>query len=108
MLRTTSALSRSMKPLDMALALFVVAIWGMGFVVAKAAIGHFPPILLLALRFTVTALVLIWFFPMPRTHLLKICGIALVVASIQYSLTYTGLKDMDASTTMLIFQLQVP
>jgi O-acetylserine/cysteine efflux transporter len=33
----------------------------MGFVVAKGAMAHFPPILLMALRFTITAIALIWF-----------------------------------------------
>ena len=45
--------------------LAVPLIWGLGVVFAKAAIGHFPPVLLMALRFTLTALVLVWFVKPP-------------------------------------------
>jgi len=38
-----------MKPVDILLAISVAVIWGMGFTFAKAAIAHFPPILLMAL-----------------------------------------------------------
>jgi hypothetical protein len=31
-----------------------------------------------------------------------------MVATVQYSLTYTGIRGLDASTTALLFQLQVP
>jgi O-acetylserine/cysteine efflux transporter len=51
-----------MKPLDVLLAILVAVLWGMGFIVAKAGMSHFSPILLMALRFTLTASLLIWFF----------------------------------------------
>ena len=41
------------------MALTVPLVWGMGLVFAKGAIDHFPPILLMALRFTLTASVLV-------------------------------------------------
>jgi O-acetylserine/cysteine efflux transporter len=97
-----------MKPVDILLAIFVAVIWGMGFTFAKAAIAHFPPILLMALRFTLTALVLVWFVRPPWQLLGKIFWIALVSAAIQYSLTFTGLKGLDASTASLVVQLEVP
>jgi O-acetylserine/cysteine efflux transporter len=90
------------------MALLVPLIWGMGFVFAKAAIGHFPPILLMALRFTLTAAVLVWFVPVPRGNLLRLFLIAIVAAAIQYSLTFTGLKRLDAGIAALIVQLEVP
>jgi O-acetylserine/cysteine efflux transporter len=97
-----------MKPVDILLAIFVAVIWGMGFTFAKAAIAHFPPILLMALRFTLTALVLVWFVRPPWQLLGKIFWIALVSAAIQYSLTFTGLQGLDASTASLVVQLEVP
>ena len=82
-----------MKPRDILLAIAVPLIWGGGFLFAKAAIDHFPPILLMALRFSLTALVLVWFVPRPDLDLAKrIFLVALVSAAIQYSLTFTGLK----------------
>ena len=90
------------------LAISVPMIWGMGFVFAKGALEYFPPILLMAFRFLVTACVLVWFVK-PPVHLFgRIALIALVSAAIQYSLTFTGLKDLDASIAVLVVQLEVP
>jgi len=97
-----------MKPKDVVLALSVPIIWGAGFLFAKAAIGHFPPILLMALRFSVTALILVWFVTPPFHYFHRIFWIALVSAAIQYSLTFTGLRDLDASTAIIVVQLEVP
>jgi O-acetylserine/cysteine efflux transporter len=97
-----------MKAVDIGLAIAVAVIWGMGFIFAKAAIEHFPPILLMALRFTLTGLALVWFVRPPRHLLGRIFWIALVSAAIQYSLTFTGLKGLDASTASLVVQLEVP
>ncbi len=99
-----------MKPLDILLALSVPLIWGLGFTLAKVAFVYvsFPPILLMAFRFTATALVLIWFFPPPRGLMRKIFWISLVSATIQYSLTFTGVDGLDASLAVIIVQLEVP
>lgn len=86
----------------------VALTWGMGIVVAKAAIDHFPPILLMSFRFAVTALVLVWFVKPPLWALWRICGIAVISAAIQYSLTFTGMLGLDASVTALVVQLEVP
>ena len=83
-----------MKPADVLLAISVAVIWGMGFTFAKAAIEDFPPILLMALRFSLTALALVWFVRPPWQLLGKIFWIALVSAAIQYSLTFTGLQGV--------------
>lgn len=97
-----------MKSTDILMAIAVAVIWGMGVVFAKAAIEYCPPILLMAMRFTLTAMVLVWFVRPPWELLAKIFWIALVSAAIQYSLTFTGLKGMDASTASLVVQLEVP
>lgn len=98
-----------MKLVDIVLAVLVPVIWGGGFLLAKVAIEHFPPILLMAFRFTLTALILVWFVPRPaRVMLWRIFWVAMVSAAIQYSLTFTGLRDLDASTAILVVQLEVP
>jgi O-acetylserine/cysteine efflux transporter len=93
---------------DLFLGVCVALVWGMGIVVAKAAIEHFPPILLMSFRFFVTALALVWFVR-PPWHLMRdLLWISLISAAIQYSLTFTGLKGLDASVTALVVQLEVP
>ena len=98
----------TLRPIDYLMGLAVALTWGMGIVFAKAAIEHFPPILLMALRFAVTAVVLVWFVRPPIGQISKIFGIAVISAAIQYSLTFTGLKGLDASVTALVVQLEVP
>ncbi len=97
-----------MKPLDVLLAIAVAVIWGMGFVVAKAAMTHFSPILLMALRFAVTTACLAWYFRPPRALLWPLFWISLVSAALQYSLTFNGVRGIDASTAALLVQLEVP
>jgi O-acetylserine/cysteine efflux transporter len=97
-----------MKPGDVVLAVSVAVIWGMGFVIAKAAMAHFSPILLMALRFTLTAFCLIWFYRPPLSLYRNLFWIALVSAAIQYSLTFTGVNGIDASTAALLVQVEVP
>lgn len=97
-----------MKPADIALATLVPILWGLGFTLAKAGLDQFPPILLMGLRFTLTALVLVWFVKPPLRHLKQLTVIAFISATMQYGLTFYGLKGLDASTTVLIIQLEVP
>jgi len=94
--------------IDILMGVTVALTWGMGIVFAKAAIAHFPPILLMSLRFCVTALALVWFVRPPLEHLKSLFWIALISAAIQYSLTYTGLKGLDAGVASLVVQLEVP
>ena len=97
-----------LTPLDILMGLAVPLIWGMGFVFAKAAINHFPPIFLMSLRFAVTALALVWFVKPPWHAMGAIIAISLVSAAIQYSMTFNGLAGLDASTAVLVVQLEVP
>jgi len=93
---------------DTLLAISVPVLWGLGFTFSKIALNEFPPILLMSFRFTLTALTLIWFVPIPRHLLRQIFFIALISATIQYGLTFYGLKLLDASTAALVVQLEVP
>jgi O-acetylserine/cysteine efflux transporter len=60
------------------------------------------------MRFTIAALVLVWFARMPRGMLPRIAVISFVSAAVQYSLLFTGLKGLDASVAAIIIQLEVP
>jgi O-acetylserine/cysteine efflux transporter len=70
--------------------------------------AQFPPILLIALRFTVTALALVWFVDMPKGMLPRIFVISFVIGALQYSLTFTGLDGLDVSLAAIIIQMEVP
>ena len=97
-----------LSPVDLLMGITVPLVWGMGFVFAKAAIGHFPPILLMAFRFLLAASVLVWLAPRPSGNHGRLFIIAIIAAAIQYSLTFTGLKDLTAGVAALVVQLEVP
>ena len=93
---------------DSLIAALVPIFLGFGFVIAKPAMDHFPPILLMGLRFTFAASILIWWFPIPKKYLKKIFIASLVANSLQYSITYSGLNLIDASAAVLLVQTEVP
>lgn len=93
---------------DLLFSLSVPLIWGMGFTFAKAGLVEFPPLMLMGLRFSLTALILVWFVARPDGMLWRLFWIALISGTVQYGLTFTGLSLIDASTAVLIVQLEVP
>lgn len=93
---------------DILLALSVPLLWSLGFTFAKAGMNELPPLLLMGLRFTLAALVLVWFVPRPTGKYLDVFLIALVSATLQYGLTFYGLKGLDASLAIIVVQLEVP
>ena len=93
---------------DTLIASLVPIFLGFGFVIAKPAMDDFPPILLMGLRFTFAASILIWWFPVPKGYLVKIFIASLVANTIQYSVTYSGLNLIDASAAVLLVQTEVP
>ena len=93
---------------DTFLAALVPIFLGFGFVIAKPAMEYFPPFLLMGLRFTFAASILIWWFPIPRGFIKKIFIASLIANTLQYSVTYTGLSMIDASAAVLLVQMEVP
>jgi O-acetylserine/cysteine efflux transporter len=80
---------------------------GLNFAVAKLALAEFPPILLSALRFTLVALILLPFFPRPR-QIGPIVGLAATLGLVHFPMVFSGLALLDASTSAIVLQLQVP
>ena len=87
---------------DSLIAAIVPIFLGFGFVIAKPAFESFPPILLMGIRFTFAASILIWWFPIPKGYLKKIFIASFIANTLQYSITYTGLNYIDASAAVLL------
>ena len=96
-----------MRPLDILIAVAVPMIWGFGFTIAKDAFDQFPPIFLMSMRFGVAALALIWFVGRPAGKLGRLALVAFVGGTVAYGLQFTGLNGLDASTAVLVVQLEV-
>ena len=97
-----------MKTKDIFIALLVPIILGFGFVIAKPAMQYFPPYLLMGMRFTIPALMLVWWFPLPKGLYFDLFKVSLIGSTLQYGLTYTGLNIIDASSAVLLVMLEVP
>ena len=107
--RVARQLMQQFTPKQTIMALFVPLLWGLGSEFAKGAINHFPPILLIALRFSLTA------FVVDLVHASRAFGkffqlfkIAIVAAAIQYSLTFTDVKGLVSGLASIIVQMEVP
>jgi O-acetylserine/cysteine efflux transporter len=93
---------------DLLLSCLMAVIFGLGWLFAKAAMSQVPPILLAAFRFSVTALVLIWFVKVPAGKWLDIIFISVFAFGVPYSLSYAAMKDLDVSTSVLLAQMEAP
>ena len=92
---------------DILIALSVPLLWGIGFTITKVGMEEFPPMLINGLRWILTGLILVWWFPLPRKYLKKIFLVSIISCTIQYSLTYSGLNIVDASSAILFIQSEV-
>ena len=97
-----------MKFRDILLALCAPLLLGFGFAIAKPAMQQFPPFLLMGLRFTIAALVLIWWFPIPKKLLKDLFIVSLIGGTLTYGLVYMGLNSVDASSSILLVHTEVP
>ena len=93
---------------DFILAIFVPCLWGIGFVITKPGMEQFPPMLINGLRWSVTGLVLVWWFPIPKKFLKELLILSFIGCTLQYSLTFSGLNIIDASSAVLFVQFEVP
>lgn len=97
-----------MKPVHILTLVFVTAIWGVNFVVAKLGLHEIPPLLLTALRFFLVAIVLVPFVPRPQRILTRILPLSVTLGSLHFSLMFIGLTRVDASVASIAIQLQIP
>lgn len=93
---------------DLLLAISVPLLWGVGFVVTKPGMEVFPPMLINGLRWSLSGLILVWFFPIPKKYLINIFMVSIISCTLQYSLTFSGLNLIDASSAVLFVQSEVP
>lgn len=96
-----------MKTKDLILALLVVIVWGANFTVIKLGLGGVPPMLLVALRFTLVVFPAIFFIKAPKIALkdLLLYGFAVGVGQFG-SLFYAMHIGMPAGLASIIVQLQ--
>ena len=90
------------------LAVLVMLIWGANFVVIDEGLADVPPLLFLAMRFTLVALPLVFFVPVPRAGWRTVVAVGSFMSLGQFSLLYIALHlGMPAGLASLVLQAQV-
>lgn len=97
-----------MKPKHLLLALITVISWGLNFIAIHESLRDLPPILLCAVRFTLTALPWVFFLPKPKAPFKLILGYGIFTFAIQFGLLFGGIYlGLPAGLSSLIIQVQV-
>jgi O-acetylserine/cysteine efflux transporter len=90
------------------LALAVVAVWGTNFVVIKLALGHLPPLLFAALRFTLALFPALFLLPKPTLGWRNLALYGLLIGVGQFGLLYLAINGhISPGIASLVVQTQV-
>lgn len=96
-----------MKPRDIALAVAVMALWGVNFVVIATGLEHFPPLLFNALRFTLAAFPAVFLVGRPQVPWRWIVAVGLILGVTKFSMLFAGMAaGMPAGLSSLVLQSQ--
>ena len=93
---------------DTCLALLVPIVLGFGFPISKLAMDSFPPILLNGLRWSISGLIMFYFFPFPKNYFKKMLIISFIGCTLQYGLSYSGLNMIGGTSATLFVQAEIP
>jgi O-acetylserine/cysteine efflux transporter len=96
-----------MNTKDIGLAVFVMAVWGLNFSVAKFALAEMPPIFVMALRFALVAALLVPFVRVPRGDMKALALLGFTLGGLHFSSMFTGLSKLDAGLAAIASQSQV-
>ena len=96
-----------MRPRDIALAVAVMAAWGVNFVMIDTGLALFPPLLFNALRFTLAGFPAVFFAGRPQVPWRWVIGVGLALGVIKFSLLFAGMAaGMPAGLSSLVLQSQ--
>ncbi len=90
------------------LAVFVAMIWGFNFVVIKAGLDSFPPLLFSGMRFVVAAIPAVFFIGRCGNSWWLIIKVGVVLGILQFGFLFVGMyMGMPAGLSSLVLQSQV-
>ncbi|MCD2441888.1 EamA family transporter [Agromyces sp. SYSU K20354] len=97
-----------MTPRHLALGVLVATIWGVNFVAIDLGLGDTPPLVLVALRFLLVAVPLVFFVPKPDAPWSLIVGIGLFMSAGQFGLLFTAMHlGLPAGLAAVVLQCQM-
>lgn len=96
-----------MRRIHLLLAVLVAVIWGVNFVVIDVGLGHFPPLLFAALRFTFVALPAVFFVRPPGIAVRWVLTVGLFLGVGQFGLLFVAMATgLPAGLAALVLQTQ--
>ncbi|WP_235346810.1 EamA family transporter [Brevibacterium sp. UCMA 11754] len=96
-----------MRPVHYMLALLVVVLWGVNFIFIDFGLRDWPPLLLVAARFTLVVIPAIFFVKYPRGNFRRILLIGVFMSAGQFGLLYTAMfLGLPAGLTSIVIQIQ--
>lgn len=98
----------ALRPLHLALAIALAAVWGVNFVVMQVGLEHFPPLLYAGLRFAMAAFPALLLVGRPAVPWRWVAAVAATLGVGQFGLLLIGMRaGMPAGLTSLVLQGQV-
>ncbi len=98
----------NLSPKHLLLVLTIVLIWGVNFVAVYIGLKTFPPFLLSALRFGLSALPWVFFIPRPKGSVKLIVYYGLFNFALQFGFIFTGIHlGISPGLASLVLQIQV-
>jgi O-acetylserine/cysteine efflux transporter len=97
-----------MPPLHIALAVLIQLLWGPCYTLTKPVVAVFPPLMLVAMVYSIVALVFTPLVPRPKTPWKTMFLIGFFGGALQTSMVFLSLKYLPASTAVLAMQTQLP
>mgnify|MGYP000269961220 CR=1 FL=1 len=92
-----------------ALLAFSQILWGANFAVVKWGLADWPPLFFAALRMIAVAALICPFIGLPKKSDLKaLLPLGLTLGVIHFSAIFHGINLVDAATSSIIIQIQVP
>jgi len=94
---------------DRLLACLVAVCWGVNFPATALALEHFPPLFMVALRYTLVAVPALLFVPRPRVPLRWLIGVGVGIGILQFTFLYLGMAaGMPSGLASLVLQASAP
>ena len=94
---------------DRLLAIVVAVCWGLNFPATTLALEHFPPLLMVALRFTLVAVPTVLLVPRPQVPLRWLLGTGFGIGFLQFGFLYVGMAaGMPGGLASLVLQASAP
>lgn len=101
-------ISTNLTPKHLILAFVTVLIWGVNFIAIYFGLKGFPPFLLCAVRFGLSAFPLVFILPRPKAPFRYIIGYGIFTFALQFGFLFSGIYlGLSPGLSSLILQVQI-